>query len=127
MKRTLACRLECNNQRTSLFQVMLKVAPCASEDEGLKSILLKVFLHGGGVYAARLMRVERTLDGDCVRIRLAARLPGPILHDHGNAGRTATLGRLFYERDVEPHRVTRAEQDAEQQRDKRRRKNATHP
>ena len=74
----------------------------------------------------RVGRVEGALDGGGVSVRRAARLPGPILHDHGNAGRATTLGWLFNKGNVEPHRVSRAEQEAEQQRKQRRRNDSKH-
>src|SRR5215813_9846117 len=101
--------------------MMLKIAPRTGEHEGPKAVLLKVLLHRGGVDAVGVASVQGTLDGGGVGNWRAARLHGPILHDHSNAGRTTTFGWLPDVRDVEPHRVTRAEQDAEQQRETQRR------
>src|SRR5262249_15885592 len=126
VQRCFAGRPDSDDKWTSSFQVMLEIAPRASENKGLKSILLKILFHCGGVKSGGGARVEGALYGGGVSIGRAARLPGPILHDHGNAGRTTTLGLLFDKGNVEPHGVTRAEQEAEQHRDERRRNNATH-
>src|SRR5260370_34077371 len=80
-----------------------QVRPFSGEGERDVSALLEIFLHVGGINPMRRPRVQSVLDARGLghRIRRATVLL-PVLHHHGDAGRTTAVLLLFYKWDVEP-------------------------
>src|SRR5258708_19858620 len=81
-----------------------QVRPFSGEGERDVSVLLEIFLHVGGINPMRRLRVQSVLDARGLghRIRRATVLL-PVLHHHGDPGRTTAVLLLFYKWDFEPH------------------------
>ena len=119
-----AAGLETHNQRTSLFEMLLKFRPISVEGENLEAGGFQIISHVGGEDATGLARIELLLN----RCRIGAlrvdahAMSVPILHEHGNRRGPAAVFGLLYEGHVEPdsraflgHAWNRAPQEEHQE------------
>src|SRR5690242_20493379 len=76
--------------------MMLKVIPPARKREALEAMLLQIGLHRRSVDSVGPTGIERALNLCGLRIRPGggAGLACPILHHHGDAGRSTAVCRL---------------------------------
>src|SRR5678815_123697 len=104
MQSAAARGLQGNDQGASLGEMLLEVFPLSANCKRAEPLLPEVALHIGGIDAMGSSRIECTLDvervGGAVWRLTLLRLP--VLHHHGNAGRSAAIFFLLYERDIQP-------------------------
>src|SRR5262249_43070593 len=80
-----------------LLNVGRQIVPFGAEDKSAESVLFEVALHVACVDTVRIFGIEILLDVFDCGCRLV-----PVLHEHPDRSRPATVFSLMYERDIDP-------------------------